>query len=251
MSLELPRTVVHVVAGALLDGEGRVLIAQRPPGKHLAGGWEFPGGKLEPGEDRRAGLARELREELGISIASPRPLLRLRHAYPDREVLLDVWVVRHFSGGDARGLDGQALRWCTQAELAAADLLPADGPIVRALRLPEQLIESTTADYAVQELRPGEQRLGDLGRDSRLQGALCSRLADAEAAQRAGADFVVLRESCAPAEIVQLCALIPLPVYARCQRGLALEEAWALGATGTHRLSESLARASSFPRRTL
>ncbi len=82
MSLELPRAVIHVVAGALLDEKGRVLIAQRPPGKHLAGGWEFPGGKLEPGEDRRAGLARELREELGIAIATPRPLIRVRHSYP-------------------------------------------------------------------------------------------------------------------------------------------------------------------------
>jgi 8-oxo-dGTP diphosphatase len=241
LSPELPLTVIHVVAGALLDDKGRVLIAQRPLGKHLAGGWEFPGGKLEPGEDRRAGLARELREELGISIASPRPLLRLRHAYPEREVLLDVWVVRHFGGGEARGLDGQALRWCTQDELATADLLPADGPIVRALRLPEQLIEASTADYAVQALRPAEQRLGEPRRESRLQGALCSSLADAETAQRAGADFVVLREWCAPTEIAQLCALISVPVYARFQRGIALEETWALGATGTHQLSEGLA----------
>jgi 8-oxo-dGTP diphosphatase len=227
-----PRAAIHVVAGALLDDTGRVLIAQRPPGKHLAGGWEFPGGKLEPGEDRRAGLARELREELGISIANPRPLLRLRHTYPEREVLLDVWVVRQFSGGDARGLDGQALRWCTQAELATAQLLPADGPIVRALRLPEQLNEPSGADYTVRELMPGNP-----ARDSRLQGAMCSTLADAQAAQRAGADFVVLRDRAAPAEIAHLCALISLPVYARFERGIALEETWALGATGTHQLS--------------
>ena len=66
-----PRPVVHVVAGAVMDAAGRVLIAQRPAGKHLAGGWEFPGGKLEPREGRAAGLARELREELGITIAAP------------------------------------------------------------------------------------------------------------------------------------------------------------------------------------
>jgi 8-oxo-dGTP diphosphatase len=90
---------IHVVAAAVIDSAGRVLIAQRPPGKHLAGGWEFPGGKLEPGEDRRLGLARELREELGITLlAAPRPLIRVRHAYDFGEVLIDMWVVRQFSG---------------------------------------------------------------------------------------------------------------------------------------------------------
>ena len=84
------RPAIHVVAAAVIDAAGRVLIAQRPEGKHLAGGWEFPGGKLEPGEERAAGLARELREELGITIETPRPLIRVRHAYPAREVLLDV-----------------------------------------------------------------------------------------------------------------------------------------------------------------
>src|ERR1700674_4783328 len=118
-----------------MDAAGRVLIAQRPPAKHLAGGWEFPGGKLEPGEERLAGLTRELHEELGIVPHTFRPLMRVRHSYPSREVLLDVWVVRHYSG-IPRGVDGQALRWCTRDELATVDLLPADGPIVRTLWLP-------------------------------------------------------------------------------------------------------------------
>ena len=83
----------------MIDSADRVLIAQRPPGKHLAGGWEFPGGKLEPGEDRRAGLARELLEELGITLmAAPRPLIRVRHQYDYGEVLIDMWVVRRYSG---------------------------------------------------------------------------------------------------------------------------------------------------------
>src|SRR5580693_7421101 len=86
--------VIHVVAGAVIDATGRVLIAQRPPGKHLAGGWEFPGGKLEPGEARATGLARELGEELGIAIRNPRPLIRVRHTYPYGEVLIDMWVVK-------------------------------------------------------------------------------------------------------------------------------------------------------------
>src|ERR1700678_4574642 len=137
MSASSSGPVIHVVAGAVMDAEGRVLIAQRPSGKHMAGGWEFPGGKLEPGEERLAGLARELREELGISlIGIPQPLIRVHHAYPSREVLLDIWVVKHYSG-EARGLDGQALRWCTQDELEAAELLPADRAVVRAVRVAE------------------------------------------------------------------------------------------------------------------
>ena len=125
--------MIHVVAGAVIDAAGRVLIAQRPEGKHLAGGWEFPGGKLEPGEARASGLARELHEELGIAIRNPRPLIRVRHTYPYGEVLIDMWVVKSY-GGSPRGLDGQALKWLSQDELEEAELLPADGPIVRALR---------------------------------------------------------------------------------------------------------------------
>jgi mutator protein MutT len=145
------RSLIHVVAAALIDDAGRVLIAQRPQGKHLEGGWEFPGGKLKSAEDRRAGLARELSEELGITIGAPRPLMRLRHTYPYGEVLLDMWVVRHYQGEPA-GLDGQALRWCTRAELESVELLPADAPIVRALRLPERLMEASTPDYTVGDL---------------------------------------------------------------------------------------------------
>ena len=212
----------HVVAAAVVDLRGRVLIAQRPLGKHLAGGWEFPGGKLEPGEDRRAGLARELREELGITLsAPPRPLIRVRHAYDYGEVLIDMWVVRRYSGAP-RGLDGQALRWCTRDELESAELLPADGPIVAALRLPERLLETSTRDYVL-------GRSADADAAGRLRGVLCLGVADAMAASDAGADFLVLRNALPHAEISSICELVPVPVYAK---GLALEEAWALGATG-------------------
>lgn len=125
---------LHVVAAAVIDAQGRILIAQRPPGKALAGSWEFPGGKVEAGETRVQALARELREELGITLTGhPRPLMRLRHSYDFGDVLIDMWVVTRYSG-DPVGLDGQALRWCTHEELAIADLLPADRPVVRALR---------------------------------------------------------------------------------------------------------------------
>jgi 8-oxo-dGTP diphosphatase len=216
------KPLTHVVAAAVIDVAGRVLIAQRPPGKHLAGGWEFPGGKLEPGEDRRAGLARELREELGISlIASPRPLIRVRHAYDYGNVLIDMWVVHQYAG-EPQGLDGQALRWCTRDELESVELLPADGPIVAALRLPERLAETSTSEYVV-------GRFDEADAHGRLCGVWCDGMADAMAASDAGADFLVLRNELSHAEIRSMCELVPVPVYAP---GLALEAAWELGATG-------------------
>jgi mutator protein MutT len=234
LSPDSPRPVVHVVAAAVIDAAERVLIAQRPNGTHLAGGWEFPGGKLESGEDRAAGLARELREEIGIAIASPRPLIRVRHAYPSREVLLDMWVVRHYDG-EPRGLEGQALRWCTQDELAIVKLLPADKPIVAALRLPERLWEAVTPYYAVGDwgssAAPAVGAEGSLG--NRLRGVLCESAAEAAAAARAGANFLVLIEPLSPGELAALCRSIDVPIYAP---KIALEEAWALGVSGVSEL---------------
>src|SRR5450631_4460442 len=99
--------MIHVVAAAVTDAADRVLIAQRLPGKHLAGGWEFHGGKLEPGEARAAGLARELSEDLGSAKHSPRPRMRVRHTYPHGEGLIDMLVVKSYSG-EPQVLDGQA-----------------------------------------------------------------------------------------------------------------------------------------------
>jgi 8-oxo-dGTP diphosphatase len=231
--------VIHVVAAAVIDAAGCVLIAQRPSGKHLAGGWEFPGGKLEPGEDRLAGLARELREELGISIiGTPRPLIRVHHAYPSREVLLDIWVVKRYSG-EPRGLDGQALRWCTQDGLATAELLPADKPIVAALRLPERLIQRSTPYYSVGDLRSLEDLTVVAGVDdvTRLRGVFCATAAEAAVAAGGGADFLVLSAVFPPGELPTLCQLVSTPVYAR---GLALEEAWALGASGINETNDEV-----------
>jgi len=126
---------IHVVAGAILDAEGRVLIAQRPRGRHMAGRWEFPGGKLAPGEEPYAGLQRELAEELGVTVRAARPLIRLRHQYPDRRVFLDVWQVTAFDG-EPQALESQALAWARPDELPQHDLIEADQAIVTALRLP-------------------------------------------------------------------------------------------------------------------
>jgi 8-oxo-dGTP diphosphatase len=124
------KPVVCVVAGALFDPDGRVLIAQRPVGKHMAGRWEFPGGKVAAGgETEQQALVRELREELGIAVVACRPFMRLSHEYEDRVVELSLWMVEAFSG-EAVGLDGQQLKWVAVERLGEEDILEADAPFV-------------------------------------------------------------------------------------------------------------------------
>jgi 8-oxo-dGTP diphosphatase len=127
-----PEPTLRVVAAVLRDAAGRVLLAQRPAGKAYAGLWEFPGGKLEPGEEVEAALRRELHEELGIRVGACQPLLTLRHAYAERPVELWVRTVEHYQG-EVQGLEGQRLRWLPVAELRTMDLLPADLPIIERL----------------------------------------------------------------------------------------------------------------------
>jgi len=223
--------VIHVVAGVVIDRSRRVLIAQRPAGKHLAGAWEFPGGKLEPGEARDQGLARELREEIGITIRQPRPLIRLRHAYPYGEVLLDVWIVRRYHG-EPKGLDGQQLRWCNRRELLSAELLPTDRPIIAALRLPERLRRVCTPSYRIRgfsENARGTKAQGTPASPaSKLEGVACRDAAQAAAA--AGrADFLVMRAALGCRDLAALCGAVAVPVFVP---GMALERAWALGASG-------------------
>jgi mutator protein MutT len=223
--------LIHVVAAVVIDTQDRVLIAQRPKKKHLAGGWEFPGGKLEPGEARLAGLSRELREEIGITLAAPpRPLMRVSHTYPTREILLDVWVVRRYSDVPT-GLEGQALRWCAQPDLASADLLPADKPIVAALRLPERLKQVFDPWYGITDLGS----LRESTHHGRLRGVFVEGKEDAAAAVRLGADFLALRNVLGLGELTALCDSVPLPVYAR---GIGLERAWVLGASGVNEIGE-------------
>jgi len=123
---------MHVMAGLLLDAAGRVLLAQRPAGKHLAGLWEFPGGKLEPGETPLVALARELQEELGIEVLDAQPLIRVPWRYDDRELVLDAWCIEQWRGLP-QSLEGQALQWASPSRVDPAMLTPADGPILRAL----------------------------------------------------------------------------------------------------------------------
>lgn len=126
---------LHVVAGVIFDGAGRLLLAQRPPGKHLAGLWEFPGGKLEPGESPLAALRRELHEELGIDIAQAAPMLRVPWRYDDKALLLEALRVEAWQG-EVQSREGQALCWHVPSAVDAATLAPADRPILAASRLP-------------------------------------------------------------------------------------------------------------------
>jgi 8-oxo-dGTP diphosphatase len=125
---------LRVVAAALFDPAGRVLIAQRPQGKHMAGWWEFPGGKVATGESDRDALTRELREELGVEVRPEHEVARLRHEYPDRTIDLVLWLAT-LTTGTPRGLDGQQLKWVDCRSLGDERLLPADAPFIDALQL--------------------------------------------------------------------------------------------------------------------
>jgi 8-oxo-dGTP diphosphatase len=98
----------------------------------MAGRWEFPGGKVAPGESEADALIRELREELGVTVTACRPFMRLSHEYDDRIIELSMWLVDSFTGEPA-GLDGQALKWVAPEALGAEDILEADAPFVEAL----------------------------------------------------------------------------------------------------------------------
>jgi len=123
-----------VAACALVDADRRVLLAQRPEGKQLAGLWEFPGGKVEPGERPEACLIRELREELGIETweSCLAPLTFASHAYDDFHLLMPLYVCRRFEG-IPRGLEGQALKWVRPRDMRDYPMPPADLPLIAPL----------------------------------------------------------------------------------------------------------------------
>ncbi len=148
---------MHVVAGVLVDTAGRILLAQRPPGKHLAGMWEFPGGKLDNGEAPLQGLRRELDEELGIDLLDAEPAIRIPWHYGDRAMLLDTWRVSRWRGEPA-SLEGQALAWHLPADIDPATLAPADRPILAAWRLPRRYA-ITPASAMPSEAEAWRQRL--------------------------------------------------------------------------------------------
>ena len=127
--------VILVSAVALIDPDGRVLLAQRPVGKSMAGLWEFPGGKVEPGETPEAALIRELQEELGIDTWASclAPLTFASHAYETFHLLMPLFACRKWQG-IVQPCEGQALKWVRPADLANYPMPPADVPLVAMLR---------------------------------------------------------------------------------------------------------------------
>ena len=216
---------VHVVAGVLFDASGRVLVARRPGGTHLAGLWEFPGGKLAPGESREAGLARELAEELGVRTLAASPLIWVEHRYPDREVVLDVWRVESYSG-TPYGREGQPIAWRDVRSLDAEDFPPADVPVLAALQLPRRYLVTP---------EPGDDWSAFLDR-------LAVRVAE-------GFELIQLRaKSLEEPELIDLGAR----AASICRRGGARllvnanrEVARRCGAHGVHLTSERLTRESN------
>lgn len=126
---------IHVVAAVIRNSLGDVFITLRPDHVHQGGLWEFPGGKLEPGESVYAALVRELHEETGIDVQRARPLITIPHDYPDKRVVLDVWEVFEFTG-TAHGREGQACRWVHQQSLNDFAFPAANRAIIMAAQLP-------------------------------------------------------------------------------------------------------------------
>jgi 8-oxo-dGTP diphosphatase len=126
--------ILLVVAVALMDSDNRILIAQRPEGKQLAGLWEFPGGKLDPNERPEQALIRELREELGIEVKDSclAPLTFASYAYEEFHLLMPLYVCRRWEGV-VRPLEGQALKWVQARDLRHYPMPPADEPLIPAL----------------------------------------------------------------------------------------------------------------------
>jgi 8-oxo-dGTP diphosphatase len=128
---EGPRPILLVAACALVDVDGRVLLAQRPEGKQLAGMWEFPGGKVEPGETPEECLVRELREEIGVDtkVACLAPLTFASHSYERFHLLMPLYVCRRFTGTPV-AREGQVLKWVRPQKMRDYPMPPADEPLI-------------------------------------------------------------------------------------------------------------------------
>ena len=215
---------MHVAVGVLRRPDGRVLAAERLPGRHLAGQWEFPGGKLEPGETARAALERELREEVGVEVIDARPLIRFPCNYPDRRVLLEVFDVSAWRGRP-HGREGQAIDWAAPEDLRRFDLVAGASPIVAALELPSLYLitPEPSADF-----------------ERRLRACLA-----------AGVRLVQLRAKRVPRAGLAVLARRAVALAERSGARVFLngdpEAARAAGAHGAHLSSRALARVSERP----
>ncbi len=219
MNQPTAEAVVHVAAAVIVDDAGRVLLARRAPHRHQGGLWEFPGGKVESHETARVALARELYEEVGIIVESARPLIRLRHDYPGRTVLLDVWRVQAFNG-EPHGREGQPVEWVAVEELTTREFPAANPSIVTAARLPPVYLITPEPSDSVEFW-------------SRLEGALAAgvRLVQFRAKQ-----LDTSTQRCLARRAIELCRAAGARLL------LNAPPAWAeeLGAAGVHLTSSRL-----------
>lgn len=221
-----PTGITRVAAAVILRPDGQVLLAQRPPGKAYAGYWEFPGGKLEPGESPRQALDRELHEELGLTVRHAAPWLVQEFVYPHAHVELHFFRVFAWDG-EPHGHDGQAFAWQVPGRFAVEPLLPANTRVLAALSLPAICGITCAADV-------GEEAF----------------LARAAVAFAHGLRLVQVREKTWPAErrnafALRLRAIVPAGVTLLLN-GEA-DDARALGFAGVHWTSAALMQASARP----
>ena len=132
----MSKKLIHVAAAVIKNGDGQILIAKRSADQHQGGLWEFPGGKVEPGEPVPVALARELEEELGIEVTHSSPLIKVPHHYADKSVLLDVYEVTQFNG-EAWGREGQPVEWVNPGDLDQFQFPAANKPILNTCLLPD------------------------------------------------------------------------------------------------------------------
>jgi 8-oxo-dGTP diphosphatase len=243
--------VLHVAVAAIVNSQDQVLLSLRPDHVHQGGLWEFPGGKVEPNESVRQALEREIHEELGIHIGISRPLIRIHHRYPDREVLLDVWRIDAF-GGEVAGREGQAVEWVPIRELGTRAFPAANRPIIHALQLPpaylitpepgpqqavylQQLRSALEAGIRLVQLRAPGLSSRDYAQLAQQVVPLCHRYqaqvllnADAELVEQTGADGLHLNS-----QRLAQCSVRPLPesftLIASCHNREQLQHARQIG----------------------
>ena len=126
---------IQVSVGVIINNDGKVLLAKRPETVHQGGLWEFPGGKQEQGENSILALQRELLEELGLNVLKARPFIKLHYTYPDKSVVLDVWLIKEWSGTPF-GREGQFIEWMELSRLPELEFPPANRMIIKAIQLP-------------------------------------------------------------------------------------------------------------------
>jgi 8-oxo-dGTP diphosphatase len=219
--------VIPVAAAVISRADGRVLLAQRPPGKPFAGYWEFPGGKLEPGENPRDALTRELAEELGLKVRRAAPWLVQRFVYPHAHVELHFFRVYEWDG-EPVGHDGQAFAWQIPGAFDVAPLLPANTLVLRALTLPPVCGITMAGDFGEAEF-----------------------LARARSAVGRGLKLIQLREKDWPLvrqrALYEALAEISRPCGARVLLNGSAENARAWGCDGVHWTSAALSAANARP----